>query len=478
MNIRNIALEDIIGILEEKKPLHMVLLNSQKGIEDKKDRAFAARLVRGCVERAYSLDHIINSISSVPVKKQKPVIRNILRSGIYQILFMDSVTDFAACDEAVKLAGKRGFRSLSGFVNGILRNICRKKEEILKELENTEKKNMSFKYSMPEWIVDEFCSLYGEEAAGQAFGYFLKENAVSVRVNTSKISLESFEERMDRNGSASKKKNNDETGLGSIENSRIKIEKNAYIDKCYSISGAGSLEDSREFREGLFTVQDMSSALVGYICEKLPDSYVTDNGNGDKGSTTVYRIKALDLCAAPGGKSLYLADLGAEVTSCDISEQKVSLIRENATRCGFDNITLTINDASVYNKSFDGAFDIVLCDLPCSGLGIIGKKPDIKYNISKEKVKELAELQRSILEKAVKYVKPGGFLIFSTCTVTKEENTANVKYITDELGLKGIDISSMLPEGIDPTEKENCYIQILPGEYGSDGFFISVFSRR
>jgi 16S rRNA (cytosine967-C5)-methyltransferase len=125
-----------------------------------------------------------------------------------------------------------------------------------------------------------------------------------------------------------------------------------------------------------------------------------------------------------------------------------------------------------------GKADVLLCDLPCSGLGIIGKKPDIKYNISKEKMKELAELQRSILEKAVKYVKPGGFLIFSTCTVTKEENTANVKYITDELGLKGIDISSMLPEGIDPAEKENCYIQILPGEYGSDGFFISVFSRR
>ena len=186
MNSRNIALDDIITILEEKKPLHTVLLASLKSIEDKRDKAFVARLVRGSVERAYSIDRIIDSVSSVKVKKQKTVIRNILRSGIYQILFMDSVTDFAACDESVKLAGKRGFRNLQGFVNGVLRNICRKKEELLKDLYITEQYideaattdeaatdetvtdeavALDYRYSMPSWIADDFCRSFGKEKA-------------------------------------------------------------------------------------------------------------------------------------------------------------------------------------------------------------------------------------------------------------------------------------------------------------------------
>ena len=154
MNSRNIALEIIISILEEKKPLHSILLTSLNGIEDKREKAFVARLVRGCVERAYSIDRVIDSVSSVKVKKQKPVIRNILRSGVYQILFMDSVTDFAACDESVKLAGKRGFRSLQGFVNGVLRNICRNKDNFLKDISDGA---LSMHYSVPDWIVDVFC---------------------------------------------------------------------------------------------------------------------------------------------------------------------------------------------------------------------------------------------------------------------------------------------------------------------------------
>ena len=478
MNSRNIALDDIITILEEKKPLHTVLLASLKSIEDKRDKAFVARLVRGSVERAYSIDRIIDSVSSVKVKKQKTIIRNILRSGIYQILFMDSVTDFAACDESVKLAGKRGFRNLQGFVNGVLRNICRKKEELLKDLYITEQYideaattdeaatdetvtdeavALDYRYSVPSWIADDFCRSYGKEKAKNAFAYFLKENDISIRVNTSRITLKSFEEKL------LSQTDKDETG-------EIRLEKNRYLDKCYRISDTGSIEELPQFKDGLFVVQDMSSALVGYICEGITDIRADKKANADK-------FRALDLCAAPGGKSLYLADLGIKVTSCDISEQKLKLIEENATRCGFNNIEIKLNDATVFNPGFEGEFDIVLCDLPCSGLGIIGKKPDIKYNMTPEKIKELAALQKSILKIAVKYLKNGGFLLFSTCTVTGEENKENLEYLKSVPGLSCVQLESFLPEGIKVQESKDNYIQILPGEYDSDGFFISLFKK-
>ena len=164
-----------------------------------------------------------------------------------------------------------------------------------------------------------------------------------------------------------------------------------------------------------------------------------------------------------------------EVTSCDISEMKLDLIRENVNRCRFDNIELKQNDATVYNTEFEGKFDLVLCDLPCSGLGIIGKKPDIKYNITPEKVDELAGLQKSILKNAVKYVKPGGYLIYSTCTVTPKENTENVKYLLKQSGIEALPVKKYLPEGIEAKQEEDNFIQILPGEYDSDGFFISLY---
>ena len=463
MNSRNIALDDIIGILEEKKPLHAVLLTSLNGIDDKREKAFVARLVRGCVERAYSIDNIIDSVSSVKVKKQKTMIRNILRSGIYQILFMDSVTDFAACDESVKLAGKRGFRNLQGFVNGVLRNICRKKEELLKDIYISEigksgtecqgeieavndTVRLAYKYSMPEWIVEEFTKVFGKERAEDAFRYFLKENEISVRVNTSKTTPEAFEKKCEALG--------------------IKAERNRYIDKCFKISDTGSLEELQEFKEGLFVVQDMSSALVGYICEKVSEL------------NPLNKISVLDLCAAPGGKSLYLADICMEVTACDISEQKISLIEENVNRCRFGNIKTIVNDATVFNPGFEGKYDIVLCDLPCSGLGIIGKKPDIKYNMTPEKVGELAKLQRSILDNAVKYVKKDGYLVFSTCTVTKTENPENTEYLKSVHNFCGVALNEYLPCGIRAKDADDNYIQIIPGEYDSDGFFISLYKKH
>ncbi|MBR4343815.1 MAG: 16S rRNA (cytosine(967)-C(5))-methyltransferase RsmB [Lachnospiraceae bacterium] len=459
MSSRSVALENVISILEDRKPLHLILKESLDKMSDSKDRSFTARLTRGCVERKIFLDHCLNILSSVKVNKQKPVIRNILRCGLYQILFMDSVTDFAGCDESVKLAVKKGFGNLKGFVNGVLRNACRSKDELLKELEKEGTENFSVRYSVPGFIVEDFLLRFGKERTEKIFEYYLKENPISIRCNCSKITPLELFCRLEKTG---------------VENG-FKVSLNRYMDSCFVIHTGEAHSVSEPYRfspdsvkelAGLFVIQDFSSSLVGYVADKANIFYEKNKG------------KVLDLCAAPGGKSMHMADLGYEVTSCDISEKKLGLIREAAGRCGFDNVEVMQNDASVYRASFENAFDIVLCDVPCSGLGIIGKKPDIKYNMSPEKSKELADLQRKIVKNAIGYLKEDGILIYSTCTLTACENMENAEYFIRSCGLKGIPVKKFLPKGIEPEKEDDCFIQILPGEYGSDGFFICCMGRN
>lgn len=459
MNIRNLVLENVIAILEEKKPLHLVLQASLNGIEDSRDRGFAARLTRGCVERAVTLDFCLNRLSKLATDKQKPVIRNILRCGLYQILFMDSVSDFAACDESVKLAVKRGFGRLKGVVNGILRNACRSREELLSIINAEGKDNFCVRYSVPKWIADDLTGQFGSEKTEGIFRYFLKENPVHIRGNISKGSAETVFEKLEKAAIPS----------GSV------VKRNRYVDYCFTVeraqdSSAIDITDTKAFKDGAFVVQDFSSVLVGYVADRAFTGINGNNKSGIKG-------RVLDLCAAPGGKSMHLADLGFEVTACDVSQSKLKLIREAAARCGFDKTEILENDASVYNKAFENAYDMVICDLPCSGLGIIGKKPDIKYNMTEAKSGELAILQRKILENAVRYVKENGILIFSTCTLRTCENADNVAFIKEIPNMEGMPIAGLLPEGI-AAGKDDCFVQILPGEYDSDGFWISCFKKK
>ena len=445
-------LDNLINILEEKKPLHIVLSQSLDRQTEEQDKRFISRLTRACVERALTLDTVLNSYSSVKVKKMKPVIRNILRMGVCQILFMDFVTDFAACDESVKLAGKRNLKGLTGFVNGVLRTVCREKEKIAAGIENGVP---SYKYSMPEWIVKLFNESFTAKESEEAFKYFLSENGIGFRCNTSVSDAKEVIK-----------------GLKSQAQDMGNVQENRYIDYCFSVSGSGSASGLKGFKEGQFVVQDFSSVLLGYTADAC---YKAKFGIKNNAETSA---KVLDLCAAPGGKSMHMADMGYKVTSCDLTEAKCSLISEAAKRCGFKDVDVKVNDATVYNKSFDRAFDIVICDLPCSRLGIIGKKPDIKYNASPEKCTELAELQKEILKNAVRYLKPDGILLYSTCTLTKCENTDNYRFLTDELGMKGIPLKGKLPKGIEPQKADDGYIVIRPGQYGSDGFFISCLEMR
>lgn len=425
--VRNDCLNLIMSVLEDKKPSHIVIADYLKKHDElaRADKNFVKKTVQGVVERAITLDYVINSVAKTKTDKQKPVIRNILRMGAYQILYMD-VPDRAACNEAVELAKKRKFVQLTGFINGILRSIIRQKDEY------TSFDSLSVQYSMPQWIVDYYLARYTKEQTVTALNYYLSDNLTSIRCNCSMISPSELR--------------------SALEAKNIEVIPTS-LDETFKITGYGSLAEIDEFRKGLFVVQDISSVLSGEQAEIKAG----------------YRI--LDLCAAPGGKSLHAADrlaLAAKeagsadcghVLACDVSEAKKSLIDENIKRCGFKNITAMVNDATVFAPDFENRFDVVICDVPCSGIGIIGKKPDIKYNMTAEGQNELVGLQRRILDNAVRYVKIGGQMVFSTCTVNVNENEDNVRYLESK-GLTAV-----------------VQRQLLPGEIGCDGFFFALLRK-
>lgn len=413
----------------------------------KADRSLIQRICLGTVERRMTIDFVIGKLSGTPFKKIKPFIRNLLRMTIYQILFME-VEDYAACDCAVKLVRRRNMGGLSGYVNAVCRSASRQKEELLCEIE---KAPLGIRYSIPDIIISKWKPYHSEEELEKAFRYFLEENSTSIRCNKSRITEEEL--------------------VSSLEADGASVSKGSCTPGCFKIKGYDSLLSLTAFNEGLFQVQDESSALVGLI-------------SGIKAGD-----KVIDVCAAPGGKTIHAADIlrycekdqdsnvKGSVKAFDISEKKLELIRENVKRCRFDNIELGINDAEVLREELVCSADVVIADLPCSGLGIIGKKPDIKYHTDEEKLSELVHLQRNMLKVVTKYVKPGGTFIFSTCTVNRKENEENVSFICRETGYRPVSMTEYLPECLRKDSAENGMLQVFPGECGTDGFFIAKFVR-
>lgn len=450
VNEREVVLDMLLS-LREGKLSHTILKDTLDSYLylDKSSRGFITRLYEGTIEKRLYLDYIIDGYSKTPVKKMKPVIMLLLEISVYQLFFMDRVPDSAAINEAVKLAKKRGLTGLSGFVNGVLRNIARNKEKIALPDKNKELiKYLEIKYSTPKAVVEHFINDYGSEKAEEL--------------------LEVFEEKRPLTARATK--GNREELVKKLEGEGVKTGTDTIFPESVRILELDNLGFLGSFADGDFVIQDESSQFIGKIVG-LPSG-----------------ARVLDLCAAPGGKSLLFAEMEEvdEIISCDISESKTELIEDNVRRIGVDKIRTKVNDASLYNPDFLDGFDLVICDLPCSGLGVMGRKRDIKYNVTEDKIRELAILQKKILENAVRYVKKGGRLIYSTCTMTKAENEENFTFISEFKGFSAVDFSDKIRGYVDRhkdgerlvNEAKKGFIRLLPGELGTDGFFISEFMRE
>lgn len=425
----------IYQVLEEKKHsdtvLHQVLCEVGTKVQD---RGRIKKESYGVIERQIELDYIINQFSKLPVRKMKPYIRTVLRMAVYEIRYMEQIPVSASCNEAVKLVMRRGYKNLRGFVNGVLRNICR-------EGETVKYPSLSVTYSMPEWIVSLLTDCYGKKTTEKILQTFLAEEPLTIRVNTEKVSVFTMQEL--------------------LTEANIRWESGFYSKEALRLMGNFRIENLPGYEEGYFVVQDESSMLPVLVSGIKPGDVV------------------MDLCAAPGGKTMQAAELlqgKGVVSSRDLTEYKVAKITENKTRTGYHTIEEKVWDATVSDLDWIEKADVVIADVPCSGLGIIGRKPDIKYQVSQESLEELIKLQREILKQAITYVKPGGILVYSTCTLNPAENTGQAQWLTEQ-GLMPESMDEFLPEELRNSQTQEGRLQILPGIQKSDGFFVAKFRK-
>ncbi|MGN0158140.1 MAG: 16S rRNA (cytosine(967)-C(5))-methyltransferase RsmB [Brotaphodocola sp.] len=435
---REIVLDILLEILERGGYSHVILRQALEKYQylEKQERAFITRVTEGTIEYRLTIDAVLNQCSKVKVNKMKPVIRTILRMSVYQILWMERIPDSAVCNEAVKLAVKRRFQGLKGFVNGVLRTIVRQKDQFVFD-------DLSLKYSMPQWLIDMWSEQYSKETAEEICESFLKDVPTTVRCNLVLASMETI--------------------CASLDDQNVKYRLSSLSDHALLLEQYDYLESLSAFQKGWIQVQDASSGFVGDIADPKPGALV------------------LDVCGAPGGKSLHIADklhgTGLVVVR-DLTQQKIMMVEDNLERTGFTNIRAEVWDALEFDPEWEEKADIVIADLPCSGLGIIGKKPDIKYQATPEKLNDLAALQKEILSVVSRYVKPGGKLVYSTCTINKHENEDQCRWFLEQFPFDAVNIAGMLGTAVDEPTMKDGYVQLLPGRYPCDGFFISCFCRR
>ncbi|MDD6154784.1 MAG: 16S rRNA (cytosine(967)-C(5))-methyltransferase RsmB [Eubacteriales bacterium] len=425
MDQNRVTAYEVLINISEKNSYSNIELNNRIAEKKPNSPPFVRELVYGVLKNQYSLDYIIGQLSSRKLEKMQICLLVILRMGLYQIIYMDSVPDYAAVDECVKLTKKVAF-GRSGFINGVLRNFLRNRDTLKKpEDEKNEVKRLSLTYSIDPWIVRLWLNQYGERAEKLLQASNMKPR-LCLRVNTLRIEPAELVERLKQRG---------------VDLREARRVKDLLIVK------SGSVIETPEFKEGLFFVQDAASALA---VERLAPK---------EGSTII------DLCAAPGGKSLDSAIImknTGRVMSFDVHGNKLHVIEKSAERLGVSVIETREQDSMIENPDLIELGDYVICDAPCSGLGVLDRKPEIKYRKLEDDGRALAEKQFSLLETASKYVKRYGKLMYSTCTINMIEN-------------KDV-VSRFLKEHSDFKIKEAR--QLMPDEDGTDGFFYCVMKRQ
>jgi len=447
-NSRDLVLEALLSIEREDAYSHVVVsgLLEKYNYLDSREKAFMKRLLEGTLERRLELDYVLDLFSKTPVKKMKPLIRELLRMSTYQILYMDSVPDSAVCNEAVKLAQLHSFHALKGFVNGVLRSISRKKDEIpYPDMKKDRKGALSVRYSMPKWLIEKWDAELGCDTTEKVLQGLLLEKPVTIRLKKS-LSEEQLREIRQE-----------------LEEKGVVVTQNEALPLVWYLEKTEGLKNLDSFQKGYFTVQDASSVLAVTAAGIKQGDFV------------------IDTCAAPGGKMLYAAELtgaGGKVLARDVSEKKLPLMEENKVRMQAQNVTIEHFDACVADETYREKADVVLADVPCSGLGVIGKKRDIKYKVSPESLSALPALQKQILTAVQSYVKPGGTLLYSTCTISRAENEEMVTWFLEHFPFRADSLQAYLPACYEGESIPEGYYQFLPGIHDTDGFFIARFVRK
>ncbi len=439
--VRETALKILYKIDKENAYSNIVLddeINKNRSKLNERDIGLISEIIYGTTTWKLTIDEIIKKYSKIKLKKYSKWVLNIIRMGIYQIVFLDKIPKSAAVNESVNLCKKYGTKS-SGLVNAILRKVERDDYLEFEKIENSAEK-ISKMYSMPEWIVKRLIKENGILKAEDICKNSNIKPKLSIRVNKIKNTSKELIKRL--------KEKNIIVNNGDLEDFLI-VEK------------LKNLNDLEEFKQGKFTVQDESAGLTSVILNPQKGDYV------------------LDACSAPGGKTTYIAELmnnNGRILAWDLHEHRTKLIQDNAERLGIDIITTEVKDATILDKDLIEKFDKILLDVPCMGLGVIKRKPDIKWHRKEEDIKEISNVQYNILDVCSKYLKKGGNLVYSTCSILKEENEEIIEKFLENnpnFEINEYKIDNKYNKFIE----KNGYIKINTTDK-NDGFFICKIHKK
>ncbi|MED4226045.1 16S rRNA (cytosine(967)-C(5))-methyltransferase RsmB [Neobacillus cucumis] len=441
-NVRAIAM-DLLVTIEKNQSYSNLLLNStiEKNQLSAVDIGLLTELTYGTLQRRMALDFYLRPF----IKENKKLanwVHHLLRLTLYQMVYLDRIPDRAAIFEAVEIAKERGHKGIASLVNGVLRTIQREGLPSLNEVTDPIQR-LALETSHPEWLVTRWVNQFGYEKTKEMCEINLTAPMQTARVNLTKISRDEC--------------------VALLEEDGFQIEKSPFIPEAIRTL-KGNLASTISFNYGMFTIQDESSMLAAYALGAMEDEYI------------------LDACAAPGGKSTHIAEKmnnTGEVISVDLHQHKVRLINDNAKRLGLSNIKTSISDSRHLQAKFKpDSFNRILLDAPCSGLGVMRRKPDMKYTKTEQDIERLSSIQQDLLSSVAPLLKKGGILVYSTCTVDKEENEHTVKrFLENNPDFEGdLTFKSRMPEAIQPLIN-GFDLQIFPQDIGSDGFYIAALRK-
>jgi 16S rRNA (cytosine967-C5)-methyltransferase len=441
---RDAAVRIVYKVLREGAYSNIIIRQVlEEGRLGRLDKALVTEIANGTLRNLGRIDWIKSQF----IKKNRidPWIEDIIRCGIYQLLFLDRVPDSAVCNESAELARKHSHEGTVKFVNGVLRNISRSKEKL--EYPDKEKdivKYLSVFYSHPEWMVKKWVRDYGKEFTEELLKANNETPPFSIRCNRLKANRQEL--------------------MAMLAEEDIECSEGRYNSEAIYIRGTSAIEDKATFKKGYYQVQDESSMLV---------AHVADPQTGER---------ILDMCSAPGGKTTHIAELmenRGEIVARDIHKNKLKLVEENCSRLGVNIVRTELYDAMQMDDASLESFDKVLLDAPCSGLGVIRRKPDLRWKKEPDNFRELAKLQRKMLELASKYVKHGGILIYSTCTINKTENIQLIEdFLSGSEDFKLESITGKIPGNLVCESANKGYLELFPNTHGTDGFFIARLVKR